>query len=224
MAKDKDMEAAKADLAAKRAAKAKEDEALLAKAAEDRKDVPPGIEEIEAAERNGIQYKNVWLKLLYVQQKLKVGKNRGKDHGGTVGYNYRNAQDILEAAKPLLDKVGAIINVNVTPEVIGIGTPVDVRVVGKDKYGNEILARMFGPRFVARAKATFIDCLTGESISAESFAEIDAWRKGQTEPEKLSGSADSYSSKYALAHLFGLDDGKDADSEGDKPAKDEQPW
>ena len=189
---------------------------------EDRRDVPPGVEEIEAAKKMDVAYRNVWCKLGYVQQRLKVGKNRGKDHGGAVGYNYRNAQDILEAVKPLLLEVGAIVNVSVTPDVIGIGTPVDVRVVGKDKHGNDILARIFGPRFVARAKATFIDCLTGESVSAESFAEIDAWRKGQAEPEKLSGSADSYSSKYALAHLFGLDDGKDADSEGDKA--EEQPW
>ena len=164
---------------------------------------------------------NIWQKMLYIQQKLKVGKNRGKGHGGTVGYEYRNAQDILEGVKPLLAYTGTTVHVSVTPEMVGVGAPIESRVVGKDKAGNDIYARMFGPRFVARAKASLFD-FKGNRIDAESFAEVDCWRKGQTEPEKLCGSADSYASKYALAHLFGLDDGKDADSEGDK--QEEQPW
>lgn len=162
-----------------------------------------------------IRTASIYLKLFYIQQHLKVGKNRGKGHGGTVGYEYRNAQDILEGAKPYLAETLTVVKVDVQPEMLGIGTPTEIRSVGKDKYGNEILVRLFGPRFVARAEATLIDAVTGAEVSARSFVEIDCWRKGQTEPEKLSGSSDSYSSKYALAHLFGLDDGKDADSEGD---------
>ena len=89
------------------------------------------------------------------------------------------------------------------------------KVVGKDKYKNDILAMLSGPRFVAVATATLSDCATGESVSASSFAFVDAWRKGQTEPEKLCGSADSYASKYALGHLFALDNNRDADMESD---------
>ena len=177
------------------------------------REVPPGIEVIDTL--GDAKTWNVWRKMFYVQQNLKVGKNRGRGHGGTVGYEYRNAQDVIEGAKPLMARVGAILNVHVWPDVVGSNSAVEARNIGKDKRGNEIMARVFGPRFVARARAVFIDIETGAEIFAESFAEIDFWRIGQTEPEKLCGSADSYASKYALAHLFGLDDGKDADYEAD---------
>jgi len=186
------------------------------------RDVPPGIEETAALSGEPRTW-NIWQKMFFVQQNLKVGKNRGKGHGGTVGYEYRNTQDIIEGAKPLMARVGAILNVHVFPDMIGACAAVDARAIGKDKYGNEITARVFGPRFVARARALFIDIETGGEIVAESFAEIDFRRAGQTEPEKLCGSADSYASKYALAHLFGLDDGKDADSENDGNRASAQP-
>ena len=211
-------EQAKAALAKKRA-EAEERKRELALLEEGHRDVPPGIEATsECDPRNW----NIWQKMFYIQQNLKVGKNRGKGHGGTVGYEYRNAQDILEGVKPLLSFTRTIVQVSVVPDMIGVGAPVESKVIGKDKHDNEILVRVFGPRFVAKATARLIDTTTGFFIEATSFAEIDCWRKGQTEPEKLSGSADSYASKYALAHLFGLDDGKDADGEGDKPV--EQPW
>ena len=178
------------------------------------RDVPPGIEETATLSGDPRKW-NIFQKMFYIQQNLKVGKNRGKGHGGTVGYEYRNAQDIVEGAKPLMAHVGVIVNVHVWPEMVGENAAVEARAVGKDKYGNEITARVFGPRFVARARARLVDIETGCEIVSESFAEIDFRRAGQTEPEKLCGSADSYASKYALAHLFGLDDGKDADSEND---------
>ena len=160
---------------------------------------------------------NIYRKMLYIQQHLKVGKERGKGHtpDSKVKYKYRNAQDILEKAKPLMAYTGTVVNVHVWPEMIGVGVPVEDRMIGKDNSGNEIFDRICAPRFVARARASLIDIAAGERIDAESFAEVDHRRSGQTEPEKLCGSADSYASKYALAHLFGLDDGKDADGEGD---------
>ena len=75
-----------------------------------------------------------------------------------------------------------------------------------------------GPRFAAVATAMFVDVATGASVKASAFAFIDSWRKGQTEPEKLCGSADSYASKYALGHLFALDNNRDADMESDNGA------
>lgn len=180
-------------------------------------DVPPGVEATCVLGGDPKEW-NIYQKMFYIQQNLKVGKNRGKGHGGTVGYEYRNAQDIIEGVKPLMAYVGAILRVEVWPDMVGTGAAVDARGIGKDKYGNEITARVFGPRFVARARAVLVDITNGKELTAESFAEIDFRRAGQTEPEKLCGSADSYASKYALAHLFGLDDGRDADSENDGSA------
>ena len=205
--------AAKAALAAKRKAQA-EAEAEQAKLDELRRDVPPGIGEIEELEKAA---RTIRAKLLAIQTKLRVTKDRGKGHNpnAQVTYEYRNAEDILEAVKPLCAEVGAVVTVDVVPKVIGESVPVEIKVVGKDKYKNDILAMLSGPRFVAIATATLSDCATGESVSASSFAFVDAWRKGQTEPEKLCGSADSYASKYALGHLFALDNNRDADMESD---------
>ena len=205
--------AAKAHLAAKRKAQA-EAEAEQAKLEELRRDVPPGIGEIEELEKAA---RTIRAKLLAIQTKLRVTKDRGKGHNpnAQVTYEYRNAEDILEAVKPLCAEVGAVVTVDVVPKVIGESVPVEIKVVGKDKYKNDILAMLSGPRFVAVATATLSDCATGESVSASSFAFVDAWRKGQTEPEKLCGSADSYASKYALGHLFALDNNRDADMESD---------
>lgn len=223
--------AAKAALSAK--CRAEADAALQAKIDQARRDVPPGIAVTDAAEvKNSIRNKaNVWAKLLYVQTRLRVAKNRGKGHtpNAQVTYEYRNAEDILVAAKPLCDDVGAVVTLNVLPMVVGENTPIDVRVVrlaNRDAKGNIVsaptFARAFGPRFVALATATFTDCLTGNAVTCSSFAEIDFWRKGQTEPEKLCGSADSYASKYALGHLFALDNNRDADQESDEGGK--EPW
>ena len=203
--------AAKAALSKKRGAASA---AEVAKLEEWRRDAPPGTAEIEEAAKAA---NTIRAKLLAIQTKLRVTKDRGKGHNpnAQVTYEYRNAEDILEAVKPLCAEVGAVVTVDVVPKVIGESVPVEIKVVGKDKYKNDILAMLSGPRFVAVATATLSDCATGESVSASSFTFVDAWRKGQTEPEKLCGSADSYASKYALGHLFALDNNRDADMESD---------
>ena len=158
---------------------------------------------------------NVHQKLAWVQSRIRVTKDRGKGHdkNAGVGYEFRNAEDILERAKPLCAEIGAHVTVDVSTKVLCENAPLDIRVVGKDKYGNEVLALASGPRVMFVAEAVFTDADSGESWRAHAEAEKDWWRKGQSEPEKLSGSADSYASKYALAHLFALDNNRDADME-----------
>jgi hypothetical protein len=203
--------AAKAALAAKRKA---DEAAELAKREEFRRDVPPGTAEIEEAAKAA---NTIHAKLLAIQKRLRVNKDRGKGHtpNAQVTYEYRNAEDILEAVKPLCAELGAVVTVDVEPMVVGEGVPVEIKTVGKDKYGNELFALISGPRFAAVATAKLTDTASGECVAAKSFAFVDAWRKGQTEPEKLCGSADSYASKYALGHLFALDNNRDADMESD---------
>ena len=204
--------AAKAALAEKRKAQAEAEE--QAKLDEYRRDVPPGIGEIEELEKAA---RTIHAKLAVIQKRLRVTKDRGKGHNpnAQVTYEYRNAEDILEAVKPLCAEIGTVVTIDVVPQLIGEAVPVEIKVVGKDKYKNDILAMLSGPRFAAVATARLTDTTTGESVTATSFAFIDAWRKGQTEPEKLCGSADSYASKYALGHLFALDNNRDADMESD---------
>ena len=203
---------AKAALAAKRKAQAEAEE--QAKLDELRRDVPPGIGEIEELEKAA---RTIHAKLAAIQKRLRVTKDRGNGHNpnAQVTYEYRNAEDILEAVKPLCAEIGTVVTIDVVPQLIGEAVPVEIKVVGKDKYKNDILAMLSGPRFAAVATARLTDTTTGESVTATSFAFVDAWRKGQTEPEKLCGSADSYASKYALGHLFALDNNRDADMESD---------
>lgn len=206
--KDAAMAKAQAELAKKREAEA------VAQADEIRRDVPPGVDEIEELEKAA---RTIHAKLAAIQKRLRVTKDRGKGHtpNAQVTYEYRNAEDILEAVKPLCAEIGTVVTIDVVPQLIGEAVPVEIKVVGKDKYKNDILAMLSGPHFAAVATARLTDTTTGESVTATSFAFIDAWRKGQTEPEKLCGSADSYASKYALGHLFALDNNRDADMESD---------
>lgn len=210
-----------AEAAAKAAlAKRREAAALEAKVEECRRDVPPGIGEVGEMARRA---RTVRAKLLDVQCRLRVTKDRGRGHtpNAQVTYEYRNAEDILEAAKPLCADVGAVVTVDVEPLVVGVGVPLDVREVrpaGKNSYGKPtepVYAQVAGPRVAALATARFADVETGEEVTARAFAFVDFRRSGQTEPEKLCGSADSYASKYALGHLFAIDNNRDADMESD---------
>ncbi|MCQ2574544.1 MAG: ERF family protein [Alphaproteobacteria bacterium] len=115
--------------------------------------------------------------------------NAPKSQRNTFGnYNYRSAEDILEAVKPLLD--GAILNISD-----------DILVVGTDKDTM---------RYYIKATATFID---GDfKLSSTAFAREPLSKKGQDEPQ-ITGTASSYARKYALNGLFCIDDNKDPDTD-----------
>lgn len=217
--------AAKAKLAAKR--KAQADAELAAKIEQDRRDVPPGIEFSEAASNSVLAWEptsgvprpqmNVWQKLAWVQKRLAVPKERGKGHdkNAKVEYSFRNASDILTRAKPLCFSVDAMVTADTDPVVLAPDAKPELVTVRKpydEKKDVPTLSLFGGPWRVLIAKATFTDIETGEQYVCHSSAEQDNWRKGQAEPEKRSGSTDSYATKYALCHLFAIDDNKDADA------------
>ena len=236
-------EEAKAALAKKRAAKAKAEADELAKLEEMRRDVPPGIEEIALAAGSPLVWEpsselprpkmNIWQKLAWVQKRLAVPKERGKGHekNTKVEYAFRNASDILSRAKPLCFAVDAMVVADTEPIVFAPDAKAEIVTVRKpydEKKDVPTVAIFGGPWRLLVAKATFTDIETGEQLVCRSSAEQDYWRKGQSEPEKRSGSTDSYATKYALCHLFAIDDNKDADalsSDGTIGNKtEEQPW
>ena len=120
--------------------------------------------------------------LIDIQFALNVPKNRTKKFGG---YNYRSAEDILKAAKPLLKEHGCVLNIS-----------------------DEI--REIGGRFYIEATATLINS-AGEMISAKGCAREEETKKGMDEAQ-ITGAVSSYARKYALNGLFAIDDGIDADS------------
>lgn len=124
----------------------------------------------------------VYSKLVEVQNKLKAPKSQFNSFGK---YNYRNAEDILEAVKPILKEVGAV-------------------VILKD----EIV--LIGDRYYLKTKAQFIDAEEGEIIEVEAIAREAEEKKGM-DSAQVTGATSSYARKYALNGLFLIDDTKDND-------------
>lgn len=131
-------------------------------------------------------YKKLWL----IQQQLKAPKSQRNNYGG---YNYRSAEDILEAVKPLLD---------------GITLTLDDEVI------------LIGDRFYIKATATLSD---GEDeIKATAFAREEKEQKGMSAGQ-LTGATSSYARKYCLNGLFCIDDAKDLDSDAYAKQTGQQP-
>ena len=118
-----------------------------------------------------------------IQMNLKVPKNKLNKFGG---YKYRSCEDIVEAAKPLLAKHNA--HLNISDEVVHIGE-----------------------RFYVKATAKIISVtreVIGQSIG---WAREEETKKGM-DGSQITGAASSYARKYALNGLLGIDDTKDADT------------
>jgi hypothetical protein len=126
---------------------------------------------------------NVYVKLMNIQSELNAPKNLTNKFGG---YQYRSAEGILEALKPLLkqQKAALIINDDV------------VFVEG---------------RHYIKATAKFIDTETGEFVETSAMAREENEKRGM-DASQLTGSTSSYARKYALNGLFAIDDNRDADS------------
>ena len=132
-------------------------------------------------------------KLLAIQSELKAPKNLYNKFGG---YNYRNAEGILEAVKPLLKKYGATLVIS--DEIVEVGGRIYVKAIAtlSDVDGtSDSMTNILAPRF-----------------AAEAYAREPETKKGMDDSQ-ITGSTSSYARKYALNGLFLLDDNKDADTE-----------
>lgn len=134
---------------------------------------------------------SIYTKLMNVQNELKVPKNNKNTFGN---YKFRNAEDILEALKPLLKKHNA--TVIITDDVV-----------------------MVGDRYYIKATVKFIDTETGEMIETSALAREEENKKAM-DSSQITGSTSSYARKYALNGLFAIDDTKDSDTTN-KHLKDE---
>ena len=132
------------------------------------------------------KYAQAYTKLLYVQQNLKVPKNRRANFGGSRGYNYRSLEDIFNAAKPLLSDAKLILTVS--DEIV---------IIGDASY--------------VKAKAIVFDVEGTATISTTAYAQIATDKKGM-DVAQMTGSASSYARKYALNGLLAIDDSEDIDS------------
>ena len=120
-------------------------------------------------------------KLALIQTEFKSKKSRFNSFGK---YNFRSAEDILEATKPFLLRLG--VTVTVTEDLI------------ESNQGFPIL----------KSTATISD--GNGAINAVAIVGVDLDQKGMQMPQKF-GSASSYGKKYALGNLFLIDDTQDPD-------------
>jgi len=132
---------------------------------------------------------NIHRKLLNVQCELKTPKNQRNTFGN---YDFRSAEDILEAVKPLLKKHELALTLT----------------DGLEERGT---------RFYVKATAQLIDAADGNTISTTAYAREDETKKGM-DGSQITGASSSYARKYALNGLFAIDDSKDSDS----PTADEE--
>lgn len=121
--------------------------------------------------------------LVLIQTKLNAPKGQRNNFGK---YNYRSAEDILEALKPLLKETNCYLNINDSIDLVG------------DRY-----------YIKATAKITNSE---GVSESATAYAREELTKKGM-DASQITGSTSSYARKYALNGLFAIDDNKDADTD-----------
>lgn len=123
-------------------------------------------------------------KMMHIQATLKAPKNLHNNFGN---YNYRNAEGILEAAKPLLSE-----------QKLAMYISDDVQVASDRVY--------------VKATVKIVDTETGDSVEATAFAR-EAMNKKGMDDSQITGTASSYARKYALNGIFLLDDTKDADTD-----------
>ena len=120
-------------------------------------------------------------KLATIQTKFKSKKSRFNSFGK---YNFRSAEDILEATKPFLLELG--VTVTIIEQLI-----------------------QSEPIPILESKAIIAD---GDgAIHATSIVGVDLAQKGMQVPQQF-GSASSYGKKYALGNLFLIDDTQDSDA------------
>lgn len=120
--------------------------------------------------------------LIIIQSGLKAPKNQRNSFGN---YNYRSAEDIVEAVKPLLFEESCILTI--TDDLV-----------------------LIGERYYVKATATLTN-ENKESVSTTAYAREEETKKGM-DGAQITGAASSYARKYALNGLFCIDDTKDPDA------------
>lgn len=120
-------------------------------------------------------------KLSLIQQEFKAKKSRYNSFGK---YNFRSAEDILEALKPINEKYKVYFTIEEKVSEIA-GLPI-IHSVASMHDGDL-------------------------KIQATAIVGVDLNQKGMQVPQQF-GSASSYGKKYALGNLLLIDDTADADA------------
>ena len=133
-------------------------------------------------------------KLNAIQSALKAPKSQFNKFGG---YNYRKAEDILEAVKPLLKEQGCVLTCT-----------------------DDLL--LVGERYYIKATATITCVEDGSAVSTTAYAREEEEKKGM-DGSQVTGASSSYARKYALNGLLCIDDTADSDTTNQGEGKEKKP-
>ena len=128
-------------------------------------------------------------KLSKIQIEFKAKKSRFNSFGK---YNFRSAEDILEALKPMNEKYRVYFTI-------------DEKYIHTDQLP------------IIKTKASMFDIDENNAIHSSAIVGVDLHQKGMATPQQF-GSASSYAKKYALGNLLLIDDTADADATNDHGA------
>ena len=142
---------------------------------------------------------NIYEKLLKAQVELKAPKGQYNSFGK---YKYRSCEDILEALKPVLDKLK--LTLFISDEIVEVGG--SYKVSKKDET-----VESEGRKYV-KATITLVNIeKPDEIIKTSALAREEETKKGM-DGSQITGASSSYARKYALNGMFMIDDTKDSDS------------
>lgn len=130
---------------------------------------------------------SIYEKLANIQNELKAPKNQYNSFGK---YNYRNAEDIEEALKPICLKYRATCLIS---------------EVTTEELANELITKV---------TVSLMDWDSENVVTVVGRAREERTKKGM-DASQVSGGAQSYATKYALSQMFLIDDSKDADTDAD---------
>ena len=124
------------------------------------------------------------MSIIKIQEELKAPKNQRNSFGN---YNYRSAEDIIEAVKPIAHKYGYYLSI--TDDIVEVGGRVYVKATA------------------------YLIPEDNKKVSASSvgWAREEEVKKGM-DASQITGSTSSYARKYALNGLLAIDDTKDSDA------------
>lgn len=125
---------------------------------------------------------NLNQKLSLIQKEFKANKSKFNSFGK---YNFRSAEDILEALKPFNEKYQ--VSFVIREDIINVNPP------------------------IINSSACILDNNGVNEIKATAIVGVDLQQKGMQVPQQF-GSASSYAKKYALGNLLLIDDTQDADA------------
>ena len=121
-------------------------------------------------------------KLVDLQVNFKAAKTKTNNFGK---YAFRSSEDVLEALKPHLERLGLIVTTNEELVSTDNGLP------------------------IIQSTSTITDGT--EVKSATAIVGVDLAQKGMATPQQF-GSASSYAKKYSLGCLLAIDNTEDADA------------